>query len=252
MVVALAIQVATNYANDYSDGKRGTDDPGSRVGPVRLVGWGLKPAGGGEAGRDPVLRRRRGGRPGPRRRRRLGAARGRRRELRRRLALHRRPEALRLPRPRRGVRVHLLRPGRHRRARRTCSSRTCRAWPSRPPCRSASWPRPCWWSTTCATSRATPRSGKRTLAVRLGDRRTRFLYVGLLVGAYVALPFVAGLGGRPAGALGLRRRSSSPRSRCCAVLQGARGADLIPVLEATGRVQLAYGALLATGLALAA
>ena len=35
MVVALAIQVATNYANDYSDGVRGTDDV--RVGPVRLV-----------------------------------------------------------------------------------------------------------------------------------------------------------------------------------------------------------------------
>ena len=45
LVVAVAIQVATNYANDYSDGKRGTDDPGTRVGPVRLVGWGIKPAG---------------------------------------------------------------------------------------------------------------------------------------------------------------------------------------------------------------
>ena len=41
-VVALALQVATNYANDYSDGVRGTDDPGARVGPVRLVGWGIK------------------------------------------------------------------------------------------------------------------------------------------------------------------------------------------------------------------
>jgi len=36
LVVALALQVAVNYANDYSDGVRGTDD--SRVGPVRLVG----------------------------------------------------------------------------------------------------------------------------------------------------------------------------------------------------------------------
>lgn len=43
MVVALAIQIATNYANDYSDGIRGTDDV--RVGPVRLVGSGLKPPG---------------------------------------------------------------------------------------------------------------------------------------------------------------------------------------------------------------
>ena len=39
LVVALAIQVGTNYANDYSDGIRGTDD--ERVGPVRLVASGL-------------------------------------------------------------------------------------------------------------------------------------------------------------------------------------------------------------------
>ena len=38
LVVALALQVGVNYANDYSDGIRGTDD--ARVGPVRLVGSG--------------------------------------------------------------------------------------------------------------------------------------------------------------------------------------------------------------------
>ena len=38
-VVALALQVGVNYANDYSDGIRGTD--ATRVGPVRLVGQGL-------------------------------------------------------------------------------------------------------------------------------------------------------------------------------------------------------------------
>ena len=42
-IVALFLQIGTNYANDYSDGVRGTDDPGRRVGPVRLVGWGLQP-----------------------------------------------------------------------------------------------------------------------------------------------------------------------------------------------------------------
>ena len=41
LVVALAMQVGTNYANDYSDGVRGTDDV--RVGPVRLVAAGLAP-----------------------------------------------------------------------------------------------------------------------------------------------------------------------------------------------------------------
>ena len=42
LVVSLALQVGTNYANDYSDGVRGTDD--ARVGPVRLVASGLRPA----------------------------------------------------------------------------------------------------------------------------------------------------------------------------------------------------------------
>jgi len=41
LVVALALQVGVNYSNDYSDGIRGTDDPTKRVGPVRLVGQGL-------------------------------------------------------------------------------------------------------------------------------------------------------------------------------------------------------------------
>ena len=39
MVVALALQWGVNYANDYSDGIRGTD--ADRVGPLRLVGSGV-------------------------------------------------------------------------------------------------------------------------------------------------------------------------------------------------------------------
>jgi 1,4-dihydroxy-2-naphthoate octaprenyltransferase len=42
LVVAVALQVGVNYANDYSDGVRGTDT--RRVGPVRLVGQRLAPA----------------------------------------------------------------------------------------------------------------------------------------------------------------------------------------------------------------
>ena len=42
LLVAVALQVGVNYANDYSDGIKGTDD--RRVGPVRLVGQGLAPA----------------------------------------------------------------------------------------------------------------------------------------------------------------------------------------------------------------
>jgi 1,4-dihydroxy-2-naphthoate octaprenyltransferase len=42
LVVALSLQVGVNYANDYSDGIRGTDSPSAgRVGPVRLVGQDL-------------------------------------------------------------------------------------------------------------------------------------------------------------------------------------------------------------------
>ncbi len=39
LLVALALQVGVNYANDYSDGVRGTD--ADRVGPLRLVGSGV-------------------------------------------------------------------------------------------------------------------------------------------------------------------------------------------------------------------
>lgn len=39
LVVSLALQVGVNYANDYSDGIRGTD--ADRVGPMRLVGSGV-------------------------------------------------------------------------------------------------------------------------------------------------------------------------------------------------------------------
>jgi 1,4-dihydroxy-2-naphthoate polyprenyltransferase len=39
LAVALALQVGVNYANDYSDGVRGSDE--ARVGPVRLVAAGL-------------------------------------------------------------------------------------------------------------------------------------------------------------------------------------------------------------------
>lgn len=42
LIVAVGLQVGVNYANDYSDGIRGTDD--ARVGPIRLVGQGLASA----------------------------------------------------------------------------------------------------------------------------------------------------------------------------------------------------------------
>lgn len=89
--------------------------------------------------------------------------------------------------------------------------------------------------------------GKRTLAVRLGDARTRDLYTLLVVGALVVAvacalwrwPTVITLLALPVLVVPLRT-----------VRAGAVGAALIPVLGATGRVQLVLGALLALGLAL--
>ncbi len=42
LIVALALQVGVNYANDYSDGIKGTD--ADRIGPMRLVGSGAATA----------------------------------------------------------------------------------------------------------------------------------------------------------------------------------------------------------------
>jgi 1,4-dihydroxy-2-naphthoate polyprenyltransferase len=41
LIVALALQIGVNYANDFSDGIRGSDE--RRVGPTRLVAAGLAP-----------------------------------------------------------------------------------------------------------------------------------------------------------------------------------------------------------------
>lgn len=90
--------------------------------------------------------------------------------------------------------------------------------------------------------------GKRTLAVRLGDARTRQFYVALLVLAWVVLVLIA-VSDRPAAALGLVGVVvAAPAVR--AVRGGAVGRDLIAVLGATGRVQLVTGLLAAVGIAL--
>ncbi len=41
LLVALALQIGVNFANDYSDGVRGSDSAERRVGPMRLIGSGL-------------------------------------------------------------------------------------------------------------------------------------------------------------------------------------------------------------------
>lgn len=91
-------------------------------------------------------------------------------------------------------------------------------------------------------------AGKRTLAVRLGDARTRWLYVVLVAAAFVLL-VVAAAGWRPWALLGLLAAPLAVPP-CRTVLAGAGGPALIPVLGATGRVQMVFGAATTVGLAL--
>lgn len=89
------------------------------------------------------------------------------------------------------------------------------------------------------------RADKRTLAVRLGRRRGGWLYVGALLGAAAGVVLVAT--GHPWALLAFLAAPLAV-GPVRAVLAGAEGPALLPVLAATGRLQLAVGALLAVGL----
>jgi 1,4-dihydroxy-2-naphthoate polyprenyltransferase len=90
-------------------------------------------------------------------------------------------------------------------------------------------------------------AGKRTLAVRLGDHATRRFYVALVAVPFVLVPVAAAA--RPWAwlALGALALAVSPVR---AVLRGDKGLELLPVLRDTSRLELAYAALLALGLSL--
>jgi 1,4-dihydroxy-2-naphthoate polyprenyltransferase len=99
-------------------------------------------------------------------------------------------------------------------------------------------------------------AGKRTLAVRLGDRRTRLLYRGCTVAAFVTV--VAGvLVGIADERLGMSQwallalAAWVPGIRPMERVGSATGRELIEVLVGTAIVQVAFGALLALGLWLA-
>jgi 1,4-dihydroxy-2-naphthoate octaprenyltransferase len=87
--------------------------------------------------------------------------------------------------------------------------------------------------------------GKRTMAVRLGDKGARALYISLLVSAHLfALltfaPFAL------VTLLALPLSASLARS----VWAGTTGAALIPLLAKTGKLQMLFAALFALGLVL--
>ncbi len=89
-------------------------------------------------------------------------------------------------------------------------------------------------------------AGKRTLAVLLGDRRTRLLYVLLVVLAAAAVLAVAAVTSWWA-LVGLGFLVLAVPA-CRTVLSGAGGPGLIPVLQSTGLAELAWAALVAAAL----
>jgi 1,4-dihydroxy-2-naphthoate octaprenyltransferase len=92
-------------------------------------------------------------------------------------------------------------------------------------------------------------AGKRTLAVRLGDGRTRGLYVAA-VALGVVVPLV--LAAMTSAVVALAALSGALAvGPVRAVLSGARGPALVPVLKQTGLLLLAYGVVLGGLLALA-
>jgi 1,4-dihydroxy-2-naphthoate polyprenyltransferase len=249
LIVSLALQVGVNYANDYSDGIRGTDAEGTRVGPVRLVGSGLK---------EPALVKRAAlssfG---------VAAVCG--------LAL-----AV-------AVGWELLVVG---------AAAIAAAWFYTGGPRPYGYAGlgevfvfvffgvvATVGSTYVQTGEVTglslgasvpvgllatallvinnlrdipgdTESGKRTLAVRLGDQRTRVVYTALLAVSFLIIPPLAAFG--RIGAVVALAGIPFAQKPVVAVLAGAKGPALIPVLGATGRLQLIVGVLLTGGLWLTA
>jgi 1,4-dihydroxy-2-naphthoate octaprenyltransferase len=89
------------------------------------------------------------------------------------------------------------------------------------------------------------RTGKRTLAVRLGDRATRGQYVALIAGAYVVAVAMAAVESwwllLPLVSAPLAARVAMP------ILSGVDGGALNLTLKGTAQVVLVFGVLLAAG-----
>ncbi|WP_326945905.1 1,4-dihydroxy-2-naphthoate polyprenyltransferase [Amycolatopsis sp. NBC_01307] len=89
-------------------------------------------------------------------------------------------------------------------------------------------------------------SGKLTLATRLGDRGTRRLYLALLAVPYV-LALVLAFTGHPLAGIPVLSVSLLVQS-VSAIRHNATGRDLIPALRDTGLAMLAWAVLAAVGL----
>ena len=246
LVVALALQVGVNYANDYSDGVRGTDD--ARVGPARLVGGGVKPAAAVKRAALASFA--------------VAAAAG--------LVLTFTTTLWLLPVGAAAVLAAWFYTGGPRPygyaglgevfvflffgVVATAGTAFVQTEELTALALVASVP---VGMLACAllvvnNLRDIPGdtvAGKRTLAVRLGDARTRVLFVVLVVGACALAGAVAAVAGTVVPLVAVVAAAAAlPAVK--AVRCGAKGLGLIPVLGATGKVQLAFGALLTLGLVL--
>ncbi|HEU5033710.1 MAG TPA: 1,4-dihydroxy-2-naphthoate polyprenyltransferase [Mycobacteriales bacterium] len=94
-------------------------------------------------------------------------------------------------------------------------------------------------------------AGKRTLAVRIGEARTRWLFVGLIGFALVLAAVGVPLASHSAWPVLALLAVPLAREPVTAVQGGGVGRALIPALGGTGRLELAVAALLAIGLLLA-
>jgi len=248
LVVSLALQVGVNYANDYSDGVRGTDD--ARVGPARLVGGGIKPA-------SSVKRAALGAFS-------VAAAAG--------LVLTFTTSLLLLPVGATAVLAAWFYTGGPRPygyaglgelfvfvffgVVATAGTAFVQTEELTALALVASIPVGLLACALLVVNNLRDIPGdtvarKRTLAVRLGDPPTRVLYVTLVMAACLLAGAVAAVAGSVLPMVAVLALAAGLPA-LSAIRAGAKGPELIPVLGATGKVQMAFGALLTLGLVLSA